>query len=56
MINLSLPQREIKFKIDLQAIAVSVTLEKEITLSSVYIPPSFALSGGGVRVLRLTNS
>ena len=43
MINSSLPQREIKLKTDLQAIAVSVTLEKEITLCSVYIPPSFAL-------------
>ena len=43
MINSSLPQREIKLKTDLQAIAVSVTLEKEITLCSVYIPPSFTL-------------
>ena len=39
----SLPQREIKLKTDLQAVAVSVTLEKEITLCSVYIPPSFDL-------------
>ena len=30
-------------KIDLQAVAVSVTLEKAITLCSVYIPPSFDL-------------
>ena len=37
------PQREIKLSTDLQAVAVSVTLEKEITLCSVYIPPSFAL-------------
>ena len=36
------PQREIKLKTDLQAVAVSVTLEKEITLCSIYIPPSFA--------------
>ena len=43
MINSSLTQREIKLKTDLQAIAVSVTLEKEITLCSVYIPPFFAL-------------
>ena len=28
---------------DLQAVAVSVTLEKEITLCSIYIPPSFGL-------------
>ena len=37
------PQREIKLNTDLQAVAVSVTVEKEITLCSVYIPPSFAL-------------
>ena len=43
MINSSLPQREIRLKTDLQAIAISVTLEKEINLCSVYIPPSFAL-------------
>ena len=36
-------QREIKLKTELQAVTVSVTLEKEITLCSVYIPPSFAL-------------
>ena len=41
--NSFLPQREIKLKTDLQAVAVSVTLEKEITLCSVYIPPSFSL-------------
>ena len=41
LVNSSLPQREIKLKTDLQAVAVSVTLEKEITLCSVYIPPSF---------------
>ena len=42
MVNSSLPQREIKFKTDLQAVAASVTLEKEITLCPVYIPPSFS--------------
>ena len=36
-------QREIKLNTDFQAVAVSVTLEKEITLCSVYVPPSFAL-------------
>ena len=41
MINSSLPQREIKLKTDLQAIAVSVTLEKEITLCSVFFLPLF---------------
>ena len=43
LVNSYLPQREIKLKTDLQAVAVSVTLEKEITLCSVYIPPSFSL-------------
>ena len=42
LVNSSLPQREIKLKTDLQAVAVFVTLEKEITLCSVYIPPSFS--------------
>ena len=42
-VHSSCPQREIKLNTDLQAVAVSVTLEKEITLCSVYIPPSFAL-------------
>ena len=40
-VHSSCPQREIKLKTDLQAVAVS--LEKEITLCSIYIPPSFAL-------------
>ena len=40
-VHSSCPQREIKLNTDLQA--VSVTLEKEITLCSVYIPPSFVL-------------
>ena len=43
LVNSSLPQHEIKLKTDLQAVAVSGTLEKEITLCSVYIPPSFSL-------------
>ena len=43
LVNSFLPQRKIKLKTDLQAVAVSVTLEKEITLCFVYIPPSFSL-------------
>ena len=39
-VHSSCPQRDIKFNTDRQAVAVSVTLEKEITL---YIPPSFTL-------------
>ena len=42
-VHSSCPQREIKLKTELQAVAVSVSLEREITLCSVYIPPSFAL-------------
>ena len=34
-----LPQREIKIKTQLQAVAVSVTLDKETTICSVYIHP-----------------
>ena len=37
-------QREIKIKTQLQAVAVSVTLDKEITFCSVYIPPAFSLT------------
>ena len=43
LVNSSLPQREIKLQTDLQAVAVSVTLEKEINFCSVYIPPSYPL-------------
>ena len=43
LVNSSLPQREIKLKTNLQAVAVSITLEREITLCSLYIPPSFSL-------------
>ena len=39
-----LPQREIKIKTQLQAVAVSVTLDKEITVCSVYISPAFTLT------------
>ena len=39
----SFPQRKIDLQTELQATAVSVTLDKEITICSVYIPPSFSL-------------
>ena len=42
-VHSSCPQREINLKTDLQAVALFVTLKKEITLCSVYIPPSFSL-------------
>ena len=39
----SCPQRKINLNTELQAIAVSVTLDREITISPVYIPPSYSL-------------
>ena len=39
----SCPQRKINLNTELQAIAISVTLDREITICSVYIPPSFSL-------------
>ena len=39
-----MPQREIKIKTQLQAVAVSVTLDKETTICSVYISPAFSLT------------
>ena len=44
MLNTSFPQRKIDLQTELQATAVSVTLDREITLCSVYIPPSFSLN------------
>ena len=41
LVHSSCPQREIKLVTNLQAVAVSVTLDKEITICSVYIPPNF---------------
>ena len=43
IVHSSCPQREIKLVTNLQAVAVSVTLDKEITICSVYIPPNFHL-------------
>ena len=37
------PHRYIELNTELQATAVSVSLDKEITICSVYIPPSFSL-------------
>ena len=39
----SCPQRKINLNTELQAVAVSVTLDREITICSIYIPPSFSL-------------
>ena len=43
LVHSSCPQREIKLVANLQAVAVSVTLDKEITICSVYIHPNFYL-------------
>ena len=43
LIHFSCPQRELKLTTALQAVAVSVSLDKEITIFSVYIPPNFQL-------------
>ena len=43
LVHSSCPQREIKLVTNLQAVAVSVTLDKEITICYVYIPPNFHL-------------
>ena len=40
----SFPHRKIDLKTELQTTAISVTLDREITLCSVYIPPSFSLN------------
>ena len=40
----SFPQGKIDLQTELQATAVSVTLDKEITICSVYIPPLFSLN------------
>ena len=40
----SFPQRKIDSQTELQATAVSVTLDREIAICSVYIPPSFCLN------------
>ena len=39
----SCPQRNIALTTELQATAVSVTLDKEIIICSIYIPPSLTL-------------
>ena len=39
----SCPQRKINLNTERQTIAISVTLDREITICSVYIPPSFSL-------------
>ena len=40
----SFPQRKIDLQTELHATAFSVTLDREISICSVYIPPSFSLN------------
>ena len=40
----SFPQRKIELQTELQETAITVTLDREITICSVYIPPSFSLN------------
>ena len=44
IVKSSFPQRKIDLQTELQATAISVTLDREITICSVYIPPSFSLN------------
>ena len=43
LVKSSFSQRKIDLQTKLQATAISVTLDREITKCSVYIPPSFSL-------------
>ena len=43
LIHSSCPQGELKLTTSLQAVAVSVSLDKEVTICSVYMPPNFQL-------------
>ena len=43
-VKASFQQRKIDLQTNLHATAVSVTLDREITICSVYIPPSFSLN------------
>ena len=43
MVKKTIPHRQINLNTNLQAVAVSLSMHKTITLCSVYIPPSYAL-------------
>ena len=45
MIKKSIPHRQISLKTNLQAVAVTLSLHKTMTLCSIYIPPSYPLGG-----------
>ena len=52
----SFPQRNIELTTELQAAAVCVTVDKEITICSIHIPPSFSLKTEHLDSLLLFNS
>ena len=45
MIKKSIPHRQISLNTNLQAVAVTLSLHKTMTLCSIYIPPSYPLGG-----------
>ena len=45
MIKKSIPHRQISLNTNLQAVAVTLSLHKTLTLCSIYIPPSYSLGG-----------
>ena len=51
LVHSSCTQRAFKLVTNLQAVAVSVTLDKEITICSVYIPQNFHLETGHLDTL-----
>ena len=52
----SFPLREIDLQTELQATAISVTLDREITICSVFIPPSFSLNSQTLGQFNATTS
>ena len=48
MVKNQIPQREITLDTELQAQAVSVTLQKTITICNLYIPPSLRISSDDI--------
>ena len=51
LVHSSCPQREIELVTSLRAVAVSVTLDKEIAVCSVYVPPNFHLETEDLDIL-----
>ena len=47
----SFPQRKIDLQTELQATAISVILDREITICSVYIPSMVTISSGVVKIM-----